>query len=290
LTVPGKELLQIICFQFPTNHKMQSPDLIIDNSFSKLKLKKQKIFKILTYNVFAYQQNHKTWLSNIPLLIEFLSKLDLDFIGLQVCLLIIKNQEVYQYEDSHLPFIAKSLKMNFVFGVAFEDNFGNAILSKYQIQEAESHKIQIDNNEIRSLIIMKTPYFNLNVTHLDVNSEDVRLKQYGKILKLMDHKNPNIFMGDFNSLRFEDYSTEKWKKIEKVRKEKNWELPQIDLIKEVEKDFYDVWTHSTNQGFLLLVDSTLELITFSFQKKIISTFKNLKELRMMKSLTIIHSS
>jgi hypothetical protein len=70
---------------------MKRPDIIVDNSFSKLILKKQKTFKILTYNVFAYQQNHKTWLSNIPLLIEFLSKLDLDFIGLQVCFLIIDS-------------------------------------------------------------------------------------------------------------------------------------------------------------------------------------------------------
>jgi endonuclease/exonuclease/phosphatase family metal-dependent hydrolase len=157
------------------------------------------------------------------------------------------EQEVYQYEDSHLPFIAKALKMNFVFGVAFEDNFGNAILSKYQIQGAENHKIEIENNEIRSLVLLKTPYFNLNVTHLDVISEEVRLKQYEKMLKLMDHKKPNIFMGDFNSLRFEDYSTENWRKIEKVRKEKNWELPQTDLIREVEKSFYDVWSTSTDQ-------------------------------------------
>jgi endonuclease/exonuclease/phosphatase family metal-dependent hydrolase len=137
--------------------------------------------------------------------------------------------------------------MNFVFGVAFEDNFGNAILSKYQIQGAENHKIEIENNEIRSLVLLKTPYFNLNVTHLDVISEEVRLKQYEKMLKLMDHKKPNIFMGDFNSLRFEDYSKENWRNIEKVRKEKNWELPQTDLIREVEKSFYDVWSNSTDQ-------------------------------------------
>jgi endonuclease/exonuclease/phosphatase family metal-dependent hydrolase len=132
--------------------------------------------------------------------------------------------------------------MNFIFGVAFGKNFGNAILSKYQIEEAENYKLQVEIYETRSVIILKTPFFHLSVTHLDHISEDVRLKQYEQIYQHLDFKISNIFMGDFNALRVKDYSNEKWKNIEKVRKEKNWELPQTELIQNVEKDFLDVWS------------------------------------------------
>jgi endonuclease/exonuclease/phosphatase family metal-dependent hydrolase len=132
--------------------------------------------------------------------------------------------------------------MNFIFGAAAGKNFGNAILSKYQIDEAENHKLQVEIYETRSVVILKTPFFHLNVTHLDHISEDVRLRQYEQIQQHLDFKNSNIFMGDLNALRFQDYSSEKWKKIEKVRKEKIWELPQTELIQTVEKDFLEVFS------------------------------------------------
>jgi hypothetical protein len=71
-----------ISIHISTNHFM---NIIIDNSFSDLKIK-EKTFKILTFNVLGFQQNKKH-ISNISLLTEFLSKLDLDFIGLQVLFL-----------------------------------------------------------------------------------------------------------------------------------------------------------------------------------------------------------
>ena len=99
--------------------------------------------------------------------------------------------------------------MNFVFGRA-SGHFGNAILSKYQIEEAKTELLKIETYEGRSAIILKCFHFNLVAVHFDVGNEDIRLKQYDilckKLIKDEILKKSTIFLGDFNSLRIEDYS------------------------------------------------------------------------------------
>lgn len=65
----------------------------------------------------------------------------------------------------------------------------------------------------------------------------IRLKEIEAIKKKLDSflPNPNsqIWAGDFNALTQEDYTEEEWEKIADIRKQNQWESPQIDVTKRV---------------------------------------------------------
>ena len=133
--------------------------------------------------------------------------------------------------------------MNFFFAPAYEGYFGNAILSKYKISDVFYKNIEIKDVETRGFIVSKFhENFNLIVTHLDVELEEIRIQQYKEIKKNLNFNELNILLGDFNALRFEDYTKKKWNEILKIRKKNFWEFPKSNLIHLIEKDFIDIWS------------------------------------------------
>eukprot|EP01080_Neovahlkampfia_damariscottae_P004043 gene4043-7332_t len=242
-------------------YSISQPRLFIDNSYSSKKLSEEKKeFKVMTYNVFGFKQQHNKTKSSVQLLSKFLSSYDLDFIAVN---------EVYQYEDCELIDLAKELNMNYCFGRA-DNNFGNAIFSKYIIDKADFQWLRVDPYERRCSIILKSFHFNLIGIHLDVGDEEIRLEQYNILLKKLQTDNdlinhPNILLGDFNALKIEDYSEEEWSKIVEIRKENKWELPRSDLIHKVEEDFLDVWSSLTDQKITSTCrfDTRIDYIFFS---------------------------
>ena len=65
---------------------------------------------------------------------------------------------------------------------------------------------------------------SINTTHLDHYSETTRVGQLELIFDTInnDVKDDHIICGDFNSLNFSDYSSEKLAEIEEVRHSNSW--------------------------------------------------------------------
>ena len=75
--------------------------------------------------------------------------------------------------------------------------------------------------------------------HLDYREEPIRLKEIQSIKNKLDTilpgndamDNLQIWTGDFNALTKEDYTVDEWENIAAIRRENNWESPQIELTK-----------------------------------------------------------
>lgn len=108
---------------------------------------------------------------------------------------------------------------------------------KCQARYAIRAKIKVSDKDIISVVLV----------HLDVydETEDTRHKQICKILK--DYKNADIIMGDFNSLREQDYSENEWTEIKEDDVKRNV-ISQTKVISEIEKLFTDSFSITKAQS------------------------------------------
>jgi len=81
------------------------------------------------------------------------------------------------------------------------------------------------------------------MTHLDHQKEEARVEQLKEMLSLIDREKPHILMGDFNSLKKNDYTEEVWNVLTDIPKRNNWELPISDLTDSLERElgYTDTW-------------------------------------------------
>lgn len=179
-------------------------------------LKSHGLLHILTYNIFGWKKN-KTFGNNFSRVVKLLRESDADIIGLQE---VIRNDKLEK--------LAKELNMDYIFAPAMSSDFGNALLTRFPIAKYSVHELKVGSHEIRSLICAQIKVANIllhvNVTHLDVESESTRLVQLKKIFDFVGSQ-PHLLVGDFNSLRKQDYTNEQWELITKVRKDNAIELP-----------------------------------------------------------------
>ena len=81
----------------------------------------------------------------------------------------------------------------------------------------------------------------MTCVHLNYRDEPIRLKEIQSIKNKLDTIIPvnegieplHIWTGDFNALTKEDYTSDEWQTITTIRKQNNWESPQVDVIKKV---------------------------------------------------------
>ena len=88
------------------------------------------------------------------------------------------------------------------------------------------------------------------MTHLDHQKEEARVVQLKEMLSLIDREKPHILMGDFNSLKKNDYTEEVWNVLTEIRKKNNWELPISDLTDSLERElgYTDTWAATLLQS------------------------------------------
>jgi endonuclease/exonuclease/phosphatase family metal-dependent hydrolase len=190
-----------------------------------------KSLKILTYNIYGWRRKDQN--NNFDDLVSLLSNVNADIIGLQ---------EVYLEEECHLARLAKALKMNYVFGDACIPTFGNAILSKFKMKSWNNTHLKSGSCEIRAILTVDLWNFTVCVTHLDHANETHRMRQLKTVFEVTEMLGPHILIGDFNSLRRNDYRDEMWEGIVQNRRLANWESPQLDVIKAVEERYIDCWS------------------------------------------------
>ena len=173
---------------------------------------KNNNIRFMTFNVHMWKDfNNKNTYSKI---LELIKDSNADVVGLQEAMLYSKTSQNYKNDFKKIgyPYIIVS---NTKYGI-------NMLLSKFEI--LESNILKLDKDPVHKLfryaIIAKLQIHEpiiIAVTHLDVydETEQTRLNQIISITnELNKHNNFQIIlMGDFNSLRQKDYSSQEWNKI-----------------------------------------------------------------------------
>jgi len=112
---------------------------------------------------------------------------------------IIGLQEV---EEDMVADIADELDMEYFFGSDFDDDEGNAILSKYPIEEVENLYLFPDDERslIKAKIIINSEKWNIFITHLSLRNREDNLIQIDYILSkvLKGYTRRVVLIGDFN--------------------------------------------------------------------------------------------
>ncbi len=126
--------------------------------------------------------------------------------------------------------------------------YGNSIIyrkDKFKLVKSELHVLKDGRNKKGALCVTleslseteehKNKQINVIVTHLDHISEEQRLIEVTNLLNVTDKMENCVILGDFNSLKKNDYTNNAWNAIVACRKESNWETPALDVIKTMEK-------------------------------------------------------
>lgn len=170
---------------------------------------KKENTRILSFNVQMfknYKQEH-----SMGSLFKLFKESHADIIILYEALFGVKTKDIF-YENV--------LASEYKYTKACNDKYGiNIVLSKYPIESSEIISLTKDpiKNQARYAILVsinvKGSIVKLAGAHLDVydETEVTRLSQIKSILEHIDGE--YLLMGDFNSLRKNDYSEEKWKQI-----------------------------------------------------------------------------
>ena len=118
-----------------------------------------------------------------------------------------------ELEEDIAKEIADKLDMEYYFGADFDDNEGNAILSKHPIKEVENIYLAPDDERslIKAEIVINSEKWDVFITHLSLRNRENNLEQVEHILSkvLKGYTQNVILLGDFN---FEPES-EQYKKI-----------------------------------------------------------------------------
>jgi endonuclease/exonuclease/phosphatase family metal-dependent hydrolase len=112
---------------------------------------------------------------------------------------IIGLQEV---EEDMAAYIADELDMEYIFGADYDDDEGNAILSKYPIEDVQNLYLSPDNARslIRAEIIIDSEKWYFFITHLSLRPTEDNLRQTKQILSkvLKGYSRRVVLIGDFN--------------------------------------------------------------------------------------------
>lgn len=169
--------------------------------------------RFLTFNVHMWK-NFNNKLKYIEIL-EIIKDSNADVVGLQEAMLFDKKiAQIYKKDFE---------KLGYQHQVISSEKHGiNMLFSKFPISSFKILKLKQDPIQrlnryaILAVIDIGNP-INLIVTHLDVydESEQTRLDQIKSIINDLckSEIKQTIIMGDFNSLRRNDYSQEDWNRI-----------------------------------------------------------------------------
>lgn len=178
---------------------------------------------IITYNVHNFQNTEKKY--NYGLISKDIIRENPDLLFLNE-----SNQRNNQLENLAKRMDAKEM----LFCPTNSPNFGNTIISKYDVLDCEGFLLPHNRCGLFARIDCKV-FSTIGVVHLDHTSEKKRLTQYDAFIKKVSY--PELLCGDFNAYLRQDYTDDQWSDIENERKEKGWEKPQSILMEKVKKNY-----------------------------------------------------
>ena len=150
--------------------------------------KKTENIKVMTWNIHTGVGIDDQY--DIDRITKIIKSYKADIVALQEV-----NEQIVRY-------IAKRLDMEYFYGEEFDGEDGNAILSKYPIEEVEIIYLppEDDRSIIKSEIIINAEKWNVFVTHLSLRDRENNLIQTEYILNKVINSNLKrvILMGDFN--------------------------------------------------------------------------------------------
>lgn len=173
------------------------------------------VFKIATFNV------HNPNLAMIDNIVKIIRDFEIDIIFLQ------------EITRKPIEYLAKKLRWNYAW---LEGQYiGNGFVTMCNIVDKQEIPLLIDIvTEKRSAlkIVVESGLGKLTLlgTHLDHRREPTRMKQLEYLFTQVDTKTVDFFLGDFNSLRKEDYSNEELVRINNERRLSNWEVAHFDVV------------------------------------------------------------
>lgn len=204
--------------------------------------------RVCTFNVHGWSDARGR--SNVDAAIDLLGSLDCDVVALQ---------EVTR-EGAALHRVADALGMHAVLGA--ESWLGNALLSRFALEEAETVAITTGYEEGRCGVIarVQTPGGAVAVcaTHLDPMYEVTRLRQLEKLLAALSRRGAaQLVMGDFNALRLADYTPDRLDAVRAMREENGREAPRGEVVARMEAaGLVDVFRrHHGDDGVAALPDA-----------------------------------
>jgi endonuclease/exonuclease/phosphatase family metal-dependent hydrolase len=181
--------------------------------------------KIVSFNLKQISQTHYNTKHNAFLHILLNSNADI------ICL-----QETNKKLTAYLT---KDITIHTKIKYHFKYIENNAIITHYPIISAETKLIVINNVYTnRSYITLKLDdpklkcQYKITVFHLDHLSETTRMMQLDQMDDML--KTTDILVGDFNSIKKEDYSENFIKKIYAMRKTACIEKPEFQVIERIE--------------------------------------------------------
>ncbi|EFC47740.1 phosphatase [Naegleria gruberi] len=137
----------------------------------------------------------------------------------------------------------------------------NIILSKYPILFQEKKDVGRGERSVLGIKIDHPLVRNVFVTHLDHVSENKRVLQLKRVLSFMKHfidrklvdypndENKNfILLGDFNSMRMDDYTDKFWDYLIKQRIQYGWEAPDTQVTSLLFNEPTTPESHSTEEA------------------------------------------
>lgn len=136
-------------------------------------------------------------------------------------------QEVYNIPIINNTDITKDLhKLDYKY-ILHENNTG--LLSASKSPPIEKKLVKFNNK--RGFIIFEYRDKIIINTHLEVKTEEERVKQIKELLKNIEQINkPILICGDLNTIRREDYSNSKWEKLMVEKRKYMFEPKVIDIL------------------------------------------------------------
>ncbi|CAN8285715.1 unnamed protein product [Cochlearia groenlandica] len=159
---------------------------------------------------------------------------------------VLALQDVKADESDHmrpLSDLATSLGMYYVFAESWAPEYGNAILSKWPIQNSSVHNF-FDHSDFRNVLkatieVPGSGEVEFHCTQLDHLDENWRMKQVDAIIQSSKNA-PHILAGALNSLDQSDYSPERWTHILKYYQYMGKPIPKSQVMRFFKsKDYTD---------------------------------------------------
>ena len=163
--------------------------------------KEENELSVLTLNIYHDRNN---WPERLPLILQEVRGLDPDIISLQE---VIQKADL----DNQAKVMADSLGYNYYFTSVDDESsdkrYGNAILSRYPIEESHGEKLKpYDDSRTAAHVRVEAggemiDVYNTHLHHMEENS-DIRKEQISGLFDFIEEtsgEEPVFLMGDFNA-------------------------------------------------------------------------------------------
>lgn len=189
--IPGLALVAVLAVGVPLWSFVTAP--------STQQVARAGSFRLMTYNIHQGYDDANT--PSIDRIAEVIRAEDPDVVVLQE---VARGWMITQQVDT-LVVLAERLGMQYVFGPAIGDAYGNAVLSRLPMSDVRYVSYPREaalRHQPRGAIFVKVADVLLVATHLDhiSGATDVRQRQVHTILSAWDRSGPTLIVGDLNAL------------------------------------------------------------------------------------------